>query len=97
MEVEVATLDTTTIEVEGLRELLMDLPIVEKTTPTILMICDNQTMIIKVYNSNGNMKSSRHVKRWLKYVRELKNTGVIAFDYINTTKNLANQFIKGLS
>nr|ABA98362.2 retrotransposon protein, putative, Ty1-copia subclass [Oryza sativa Japonica Group] len=46
--------------------------------------------------SKDNMKSSRHVKRRLKYVRKRKNSGVIAFDYTLTAKNLADQFIKGL-
>ena len=44
-----------------------------------------------------NMKSTRHVKRRLKSVRKLRNSGVIALDYVHTSKNLANQFIKGLS
>jgi hypothetical protein len=59
------------------------------------MNCDNQTVIIKVNSSNDNMKSSRHVKRKLKSIRKLKNTGVIALDYINTAKDLADQFTKG--
>ena len=37
MEAELATLDTATVEVEWLRELLMDLPVVEKPIPAILM------------------------------------------------------------
>jgi hypothetical protein len=75
----------------------MDLPIVEKLIPTILMNCDNQTVIVKVNNSKDNMKSSRHVKRRLKSIRKLRNTGVIALDYIHTSKNLVDQFTKGLS
>ena len=46
MEAELSALDTATIEAEWLRELLMDLPIVEKPLPAILMNSDNQ--------SNGN-------------------------------------------
>jgi hypothetical protein len=97
MEVELTTLDTTTVEAEWLRELLMDLPIVEKQIPAILMNCDNQTVIVKVNSSKDNMNSSRHVKRRLKSVRKLRNTGVIALDYIHTSKNLTDQFTKGLS
>jgi hypothetical protein len=97
MEAELAALDTATIEAEWLRELLLDLPIVEKMIPVILMNCDNQTVIVKVNSSKDNMKSSRHVKRRLKSVRKLRKTGVIALDYIHTSKNLANQFTKGLS
>jgi fructose-1,6-bisphosphatase/inositol monophosphatase family enzyme len=75
----------------------MELPIVEKPIPAILMNCDNQTVIVKVNSSKDNMKSSRNVKRQLKSVRKLRNTGVIALDYIHTSKNLTDQFTKGLS
>jgi fructose-1,6-bisphosphatase/inositol monophosphatase family enzyme len=61
------------------------------------MNCDNQTVIVKVNCSKNNMKSSRHVKRRLKSVGKLRNTGVTALDYIHTSKNLADQFAKSLS
>jgi hypothetical protein len=96
MEAELTALDTATVEDEWLRELLMDLPIVEKPIPAILMNCDNQTVIVKVNSSKDNMKSSRHVKRRLKSLRKLKNSRVIALDYVQTAKNLADQFTKGL-
>jgi hypothetical protein len=63
METELTALDTTTMEVDWLRELLMDLPIVKKPLTTILMNCDKQTVIVKVDSSKENMKSSRHIKR----------------------------------
>jgi hypothetical protein len=97
MEAELTALDTATVEAEWLRELLMDLPVVEKPIPAIPMNCDNQTVIIKVNSSKDNMKSSRHVKRRLKSVRKMRNSGVIALDYIQTSKNLADPFTKGLS
>jgi hypothetical protein len=97
MEAELTALDTTTVEAEWLRELLMDLPVVEKPIPAISLNCDNQTVIVKVNSSKDNMKSTRHVKRRLKFVRKLRNSGVIALDYVNTSKNLADQFNKGLS
>jgi hypothetical protein len=97
MEAELTTLDTVTVEVEWLRELLTNLPMVEKPITAIPMNCDNQTVIVKVNSSKDNMKSSRHVKRRLKSVRKLKNSGVIALDYVQTAKNLADPFTKGLS
>jgi hypothetical protein len=97
MEAKLTALDTATVEAEWLRELLMDLPVVEKPIPAISMNCDNQTVIVKVNSSKDNMKSTRHVKRRLKSVRKLRNSGVIALDYVNTSKNLADQFTKGLS
>ena len=70
---------------------------VEKPIQAISMNCDNQTMIIKVNSSRDNIKSTRHVKRWLKSIRKLRNSRVIALDYVHTSKNLVYQFIKGLS
>jgi hypothetical protein len=67
IEAELATLDTATMEDDWLRELLMDLPIVEKLLPAILMNCDNQIVIV-LDSSNNNMKSSRHIKRQLKSI-----------------------------
>ena len=51
----------------------------------------------KVNISKDNMKSTRHVKRRLKSVRKLRNSRVIALDYVHTSKNLADQFTKDLS
>ena len=70
MEAELTTLDIATVEADWLRELVMDLPVIEKPVPAILMNYDNQTVIVKDNISNDNMKSSRHVKRWLKSVRK---------------------------
>jgi hypothetical protein len=51
MEAELAALDTTSAEAEWLRELLIDFPVVEKPIPSILINCDNQTMITNLKNS----------------------------------------------
>jgi hypothetical protein len=97
MEAELTALDTGTVEADWLRELLMDLPIVEKHLPTILMNYDNQMVIVKVDYSKDNMKSSRHIKRQLKSIRKMRNSRVITLNYIYTKKNLVDQFTKGLS
>ena len=54
-------------------------------------------MIIKINSSKDNIKSTRHIKRHLKFFRKLRNSGVIALDYVHTSKKLADQFTKGLS
>jgi hypothetical protein len=51
----------------------------------ISMNYDNQTVIIKINSSKDNMKSTRHIKRHLKSVRKLRNSGVIALDYVQGT------------
>jgi hypothetical protein len=73
------------------------LPIVEKLLLAILMNCDNQTVIVKLDSSKDNMKSSRHIRRRLKSVRKMRNSGVITLDYIHIENNLAYPFTNGLS
>jgi RecG-like helicase len=97
MKAELTALDTASVEAEWLRELLMDLPVAEKPVPAIFMNCDNQTVIININSSIDNIKSTRHIKRHLKSVRKLRNSGVMALDYFHTSKNMADQFTKGLS
>jgi hypothetical protein len=63
IEVEFTALDTATVEADRLHELLMDLHIVEKPLPIILMNGDNQMAIVKVDSSKDNMESSRHIKK----------------------------------
>jgi hypothetical protein len=53
MQAELTALDTATMEADWLCELLMDLTIVEKPLPIILMNCDNQTVIVKVDSLNA--------------------------------------------
>jgi hypothetical protein len=77
MEAELTALDTTFAETEWLRELVSNLLVVEKPIPTILMNCDNQTVITTVNSAKDNAKSIRHVKRCLKTVRKLRNSRVI--------------------
>jgi hypothetical protein len=97
MKAELTALDTTGSEAKWLRDLLMDLPVVENPIPAISMNCDNQTVITKINSSKDNMKSTRHIKRRLKSVRKLRNSGVIALDYVHKSNNLVDQFTKGLS
>jgi hypothetical protein len=83
MEAELMALDIAFTEAKWLREMLMDLPMVEKPIHAILINCDNQTVITKVKNSQDNGKKS--------------SFEVIAVEYIQTAKNLADPFTKGLS
>jgi hypothetical protein len=71
--------------------------VVEKPISAILINCDNQTVITKVNSAKDNAKSTRHVKRRLKSIRKLRNSGVITVAYVQTDKNLADPFTKGLS
>jgi hypothetical protein len=62
MEAELVALEIATSEAEWLRELLMDLPIVSKPVLSILLHCDNESVIMIVGNAKENLKSTRHVK-----------------------------------
>jgi hypothetical protein len=46
IEAELTALDTTNTEVEWMHELLIDLSVVKKPIPTILMNCENKTVIL---------------------------------------------------
>jgi hypothetical protein len=84
MEAELTTLDTSGIEAGWLRDLLMDLPVVEKPISAIFINCDNQTIIVKVKSSNNNKQSNKFIRMRLKTVRHLRNSRVIALDYVTT-------------
>jgi hypothetical protein len=51
MEAEVVALELATTEAEWLQELLMDLSMVDKPVPAILLHCDNQSVITIVGNA----------------------------------------------
>jgi hypothetical protein len=54
-------------------------------------------VITKINSAKDNAKSTKHVKRRLKSVRNLRNFGVITVAYVQTDKNLTDPFTKGLS
>lgn len=59
---ELTALDSSIVETECLRGLLIDLLIIEKLILTIKINYYNQIVIVKKKSSKDNMKSSRHVK-----------------------------------
>jgi hypothetical protein len=63
MDAKLVALESATTEAEWLKELLIDLPMVDKPVTTILLHCNNQSMITIVGNAKENAKFSRHVKR----------------------------------
>jgi hypothetical protein len=58
MEVELVALESATTEAEWLKELLMDLPMVYKLIPAILLHCDNQS-VITIVGMQRKMQSSQ--------------------------------------
>ena len=74
MEAKLTAFDTSCVEAEWLRELLMDLSVVDKPVPAVLINYDNQTVISKAKSSKDNMKSTKHIRRRLKSVRKSRNS-----------------------
>jgi hypothetical protein len=93
---ELVALETATNKAEWVRELLMDLPFVDKPVPHILMYCDNQSMLAQVMDTKDNSKSNKHIKRRLKSVSKMKNSGVIVVSYVKSENNLVDPFTKEL-
>ena len=79
MEAELNALNAATVEAKWLRELLMDLPVVVSKAVS-------SASMFKVNSAKNNVKSSRHVKRRLKSIRKMRNSGVISVTYIQTDK-----------
>ena len=82
-------------EAEWLRNVLYDIPLWKKPSPSIMISCDNQATIYKVSNKTYNGKS-RHISLRHQIIRKLLKEGVITVDYIKTNKNLADPLTKGL-
>jgi hypothetical protein len=82
LEIEITSLDIVNVDAE----LLIYLLVVEKHISAISMNCDNQIVIVKANNSKDNMKSTRQIKRQLKYVRKLRNSRVIVLDYAHMSR-----------
>jgi len=96
IEVEIIALDTTTSEVEFLKNLLYYLPLLNKPIPSISMHCDSQVTIAKVNSKNFNEKR-RHLRVRHKSIRNLISHGVIYLYFVRSENNLADLLTKGLT
>ena len=65
---------------------------VEKPIPAILINCDCQSEQFK-----RQYEVIKAYEKAVEIVRKMRNSGVIALDYVQTAKNLADPFTKGLS
>jgi hypothetical protein len=68
-----------------------------KPIPAVLVYCDNTSVLLKVNSRKDNQKSLRHIRRRLDSCRHVRETGVITVDYIESERNLADPFTKGLA
>nr|KYP73871.1 Retrovirus-related Pol polyprotein from transposon TNT 1-94 [Cajanus cajan] len=96
MEAEIIALDTTSSETGFLKNLLYDLPLLNKPIPPISMHCDSQVAIAKVTSKNFNEKR-RHLRIRHKSIRNLITHCIISVDFIRFKSNLADPLTKGLT
>ena len=90
-------LDTTCIEVEWLRDLLIDIPLMANPLPPISIMCDCKSAIDKCMQANADMKMNRHLKVRHKFIRDKMKQQMIALNFVKSERNLVDIFTKGLS
>ncbi|CAN1246025.1 Retrovirus-related Pol polyprotein from transposon TNT 1-94 [Linum grandiflorum] len=95
MESEFIALDTASQEAEWLRGLLSDLPMWDKPSPSVSMLCDSQAAI-HVANSSVFNGKKRHLRIRHESVTVLLESGTISLDYVKSERNLADPLTKGL-
>ena len=61
MKVELIALEEATKEVEWLRSLPLDIPLIEKPILAISIHCDSQAAITRAHNKKHNAKTSRFI------------------------------------
>nr|GFC00880.1 hypothetical protein [Tanacetum cinerariifolium] len=82
-------------EAEWLQDLLINIPLWPKSMPSIFMHCDSQSTLSRAYNQVYN-GMSRHIGLRHRQVNQLINDGVITASFLQSSKNSANPFTKGL-
>ena len=96
MKAKIIALDTATSEAEFLKNLLCDLPFLNKPIPPIPMHCDSQVVISKVTSKNFNEKR-RHLRVRHKSIRNLISHYVIFLDFVRSENNITDLLTKGLT
>ena len=83
-------------EVEWLRNLMFEIPLLPKPISLVALDDDCMTTLGRAYSQvyNGN---SRHIALRHSLVQGFITNGVITFDYVNTKFNVADSFMKANS
>ncbi|KAK8683991.1 hypothetical protein V6N13_040029 [Hibiscus sabdariffa] len=96
MESEFITLDLVGQEAEWLRNLSAEIPLWERLTPPVSLLCNSQAAISVAKNQAYNGKK-RHIHIRHGSVRHLIRNGVLSLEYVRSERNLAYPLTKGLS
>ncbi|KAL6344138.1 hypothetical protein AAG906_031852 [Vitis piasezkii] len=83
MEAKFIALEKASSEVECLRNLLIDIPLWTRPTPSMSICCDSQTAIAKAKCKIFNGKN-RHIRLRHNIVRWLLETGVISLEFVRS-------------
>ena len=97
MKFEMIALDTTCIEVEWLKDLLIDIPLMANPLAPISIMCNCKSAIDKCMQANVDMKMKRHLKVRHNSIRDKMKQQMIVLNFVKSKKNLANIFTKDLS
>ena len=96
MEAEFIALKKVSFEAEWLRNLLVDIPLWMRPTPSVSMSCDSQTAIAKTKSKIFNGKNM-HIRLRHNIVRQLLETGVISLEFVRSELNLVDPLTKPLN
>jgi hypothetical protein len=96
MESEFIALAAAGKEAEWLRNLLLDIKLWPQPMPAISLRCDSEATMSRAHSKVYNGKS-RHISLRHEYVKHLIIDGIITIVYVQSSKNLADPFTKGLS
>ena len=87
MEAKFITLKKVSFEAEWLRNLLVDIPLWMRPTPSVSMSCDSQTAIAKTKSKIFNGKNM-HISLRHNIVRQLLEIGVISLEFVRSMMQL---------
>ena len=97
MEAELIALDTTYAEVEWIKNLISELPLIPKPVLAISVHYDNKAVIELTNQKSIDKKMNRYIRIHHKFIRQLKKSNIISLKFVRSEKNLTNQLTKGLS
>ena len=97
MEAEIVALDSASQEAEWFKNLMSEIPIMEKPIPAISLLCDNEAAINTCRNTEYNKRNRRHISVRHKTIRYLIKNGIITSEFVRSKDNLADPLTKGLA
>ena len=96
MEVEFIALEKTSFEVEWFRNLLVDIPLWMRLTPSVSMHCYSQVAIAKVKSKIFNGKN-KHIRLRHNIVQQLLEIRIISLEFVRPELNLVDPLTKPLN